>query len=337
MASKRLKRALIGIPLVLVAAIGGVVAYANLTYKHDFASTPKPDIKASTDPKVIEHGAYVTHAIAHCSACHGNASFVEKHTLGPDRNDLRGGYTMHAGPFGTFYAANLTPDPETGLGKLTDAELARVIRHGVSPEGRLDAMMAFAVGPMSDEDLTAIVSYLRSLPPVRNPVPSDEWGLVAKVLSGKFHPRIETIPKYAPPGDTPTVERGAYLANGPAVCSVCHTPRDPLKGFVPLGPLFSGGAMAEPDSTDPEYEIIAPNLTSDPATGVLVGFTEESFVDRVRKVGQTTKGSPMPWDNFKQMTDSDLKSIFLYLKTLPPAKNVVGPARRKKGWKPDKT
>jgi len=196
--------------------------------------------------------------------------------------------------------------------------------------------MSFAVGPMSDEDLTAVVSYLRTLPPIKNPVPQDEWGLLAKALSSKFNPRMAKAKRYVPPSETPSVARGDYLANGPALCFWCHTPTDPTAGFAEIGTRFSGGAEPEPDALDEHYEVLPPNLTPDPETGALARYDEQSFVDRVRKVGAVSKGSPMPWDNFKQMTDGDLKSIFAYLRSLPPTKRFTGPGRRPTGWQPEK-
>ncbi len=308
-------------------------AYVNLTYKRDFSAVPLPDTKASQDPAVIAHGAYIANAVAHCSACHGNGASTNRHELPADPKDLRGGYVLDAGPFGVYYPVNLTSDPETGLGKLSDAELARAIRHGVSHTGAYAPMMAFAVGPMSDEDLTAVVSYLRSLPPIKNAVPSDDWGFLAKALSSKFNPRVTKAKPYVPPSETPSAARGDYLANGPALCFWCHTPTDPTEGFAEIGVRFSGGAEPEPDALDEQYEVQPPNLTPDLETGVLARYNEQDFVDRVRKIGAVSRGSPMPWDNFKQMTDSDLKSIFAYLRSLPPTKRFTGPGYRPKGWK----
>jgi mono/diheme cytochrome c family protein len=318
----------------ILAGIVGWVAWVNLTYARDFSGTPLPKIEASADPKVIAEGAYLASAIAHCSACHGPGELARKHELPADPKDLRGGYVMNAGPFGTFYPSNLTSDPETGIAKLSDAEIARVVRHGVAPNGRLDPLMMIAVGPMADEDLGALIAFLRSLPPIKNAVPKDEWGFVAKALSGKFAPRTMSAPQYVPRGE-PSRERGEYLANGPAACFSCHTPVDPTKGFAETGPRFSGAAGPEADHVDARQEVMAPNLTPDPETGVLGSFTEDTFIDRVRKVGFATRGSTMPWDNYKMMTDDDLKSIFRYLQSLPPTKHFTGPPRRPRGWRPD--
>jgi mono/diheme cytochrome c family protein len=330
---QKLRRAALVIVGALAVTAGGCVSYVQLTYKRDFSATPLPAIKAVSDPAVIERGAYVANAIAHCPACHGNGEFTRARKLPPDLKDLRGGYVLHAGPFGTFYPANITSDRATGVAALSDGELARVIRHGVAPNGRLDPLMSFAVGPMSDEDLVAVVSYVRSLPPVASEVPRDEWGFVAKALAGKFDPRMTTAPPYVPAGEA-SAARGEYLAKGPALCAGCHTPRDPMNGFGPTGDLFSGAGKADPDPTDPSYEIMAPNLTPDPETGILANYSEEAFLDRVKRGGRAVTASPMPWECFALMTDADLRSLYRFLHALPPTRRATGPTRRLKGWKP---
>lgn len=312
---------------VLLLAIGGY-AYIETTYDRDYSSIPLPRIQASTDPAVIREGEYLVHAVAHCSACHGPSESVKDHKLG-DRRDLSGGFVLEAGPFGRFVPANLTPDPETGIGALNDGQIARAIRHGVDRNGKFAAFMALAVGHMSDEDLTAVISYLRSLPPARNKTAPDEWGLMAKALSGVFTPKNEPPMKHVASG-TVSIERGEYLANGPAFCVGCHTAADPMEGFKPTGPKFSGEPHAEPDPTDAAFEFVAPNLTPDPETGIMASWTEDVFVARMR-TGRVHVGSKMPWDNFAQMTDQDLRSIYRYLRTLPPTKKETGPSRRKAG------
>lgn len=324
---RKILRALMALVLIVVVGIVGFVVYVSLTYERDFSGVPLPALTASKDPEVIARGAYLAHAVAHCSACHGPGETVTQRKLAANKDDLRGGYVMKAGPFGTYYPANITPDPETGIGKLSDGQLARIIRHGVSPSGRFDAFMAFAVGPMSDDDLVAVISYLRSIPPIANPTKKDEWGFVAKALASRFSPRMEQSPPYARPGAEASLERGAYLAAGPALCRGCHSPFDAMAGFKLSGVPFSGAAEAEPDGTDPSYEIIAPNLTPDPETGALASMSEDGFLNRMR-AGRRHAGSTMPWENFAQMTDADLRSIFRYLKSLPPTRRSVGETRR---------
>lgn len=310
--------------------VTGLIGWVQFTYEKDYSSVGLPSVQASTDPAVIAQGEYVVHALSHCSACHAPAEAFAELKLADDKHDLSGGGHFPAGPFGDFYAANLTPDPDTGIGKLSDGQVARTIRHGVDRNGRYAALMALAVGNLADEDLVAVVSYLRSIPPKRREVAKEEWGFLAKALSGKFVPRQEPLLKYVPPGE-PSVERGSYIANGPAACYMCHTPRDPMQGFAEVGPRFSGTPEGEPDKTDPTYELIAPNLTPKEGT-VTSQWTEDQFVARLHG-GRAYAGSTMPWENFAQMTDADARSVYRYLKTLPPAEGPTGPTRRPIGGK----
>ncbi len=310
----------------LVAVVLGLFVYVEATWSLDYPDTPLPAIQASTDPAVIAQGEYIVHAVAHCSACHGPAELVEARKIDFTK-PMVGGNVWHAGPFGKFVAANLTPH-ETGIGLLSDAELARAIRHSVRKDGTLAPFMRIVVGPMSDEDLTAVVSYLRAQPPVAAEHEAEEVGFIAKALSSKFTPRTDPAPPYFPLGAT-SVERGRYLAEGPAMCVGCHTPLDPMSGFAPSGPLFSG-AGPEPDHAEEGYEIVAPNLTPDLETGHIAKWTEDDFVARFRS-GTALAGTKMPWPAFQKMAESDLRSIYRYLKTVPAAKNDMGPIRREIG------
>lgn len=84
-------------------------------------------------------------------------------------------------PFGKFYTRNITPDSATGIGRYSDGELARVLRHSVKPNG--EAVLPFMpFQNMSDEDLTAVISYLRSTKPVRNEVPEHNWNVMGNVI-----------------------------------------------------------------------------------------------------------------------------------------------------------
>lgn len=316
---------------VVLLGVGGFVGVKVGTASFDFSDTPYPKIAASSDAEVIEHGAYLVHNVAHCSTCHGPADgAIDMATFKLDRSaPMSGGYRMEAGPFGTFYAQNLTPDPETGIGRYTDEELGRMIRSGVGADGTFLPMMRLAQGPMSDEDLTAVISYLRAQTAVKNAVPRDEFGIVAKFLADSFSPRSEPSPKHVAATPEPSLARGEYLAKGPALCSGCHSPADPMEGFAVVGPEHSGALNADPDSTDSNYEIIAPNLTPDPQTGITGMWDEEQFVKRM-KGGRVITGSHMPWEAFAEMTDSDLRSIYRYLESLDPVVNNVGPTRRKK-------
>jgi hypothetical protein len=194
----------------------------------------------------------------------------------------------------------------------------------------LDPLMTFAVGPMADEDLVAVVSYLRSIKPVKNAVPRDEWGFVAKMLAGKFNPSMTKAPAFVQEkAGEPSAERGEYIANGPGLCFGCHSPYDIVDGMKLKGEKFSGALQADPDPSEDGMEIVTPNITK---KGALASFDEQQFIDRFKKAGRAFKGSKMPWENFARMTDDDLKSIYRYLTTkVPPSERNVGPTRRKRG------
>ncbi|HYR29869.1 MAG TPA: cytochrome C, partial [Thermoanaerobaculia bacterium] len=111
--------------LLLVAV---VLVRANRTF-----DAPYPSISASRDPKMIERGRYIAYGPAHCVNCHVPNSQNDDLRAGA-KPPLIGGHVFK-GPFGSITSPNLTPDRETGIGRYTDAELARVLRHGVLPDG----------------------------------------------------------------------------------------------------------------------------------------------------------------------------------------------------------
>jgi mono/diheme cytochrome c family protein len=309
---------------LVVLAVVGLAIYVQVAYNVDFPKTPLPTLSARNDAATIARGEYLVHAVAHCSTCHGPAEYLHSRTV-DFTQPLVGGYTWELGPFGTFTARNLTPH-ETGIGAMTDAQLARSIRHGVDERGKLSPMMRLAVGPMSDEDVTAIISWLRAQKPVEAKRPYYELGFIGKVVALDFTPRSEQPPAHVPEGEV-SVARGEYLARGPAHCAGCHTPVDPLDGFARTGALFSGEAEAEEDPTNPAQEIIAPNLTPDAETGHMASWSEDAFVARFRG-GRVVKGSKMPWEAFARLTENDLRSIYRYLRTVPPTKRKLGPTVR---------
>lgn len=312
-----------GIVLVLLSAGAWLFASADF----DYPETSYPEVTASTDSAVIAHGEYIVNAVAHCSACHAPADAVKNFTL-DFSSPLEGGYVWEIPFFGTYTAANLTSHPNA-LGRYEDREVARVIRAAIGTDGKLAPMMRFGVGPMADEDLVAVVSYIRTQPPVEADRTRPQYGVLAKLLSARFGPREDPAPPYVPAGEA-SVERGRYLVLGPANCSGCHTPLDPMAGFAPVGPPVSGAFAPEPDATDPDFEIAAPNLTPHPTTGHITNWSEDAFVARFQG-GRVLRGSPMPWENFQRMTEADVRSVYRFLRSLDPVEHDVGPTRRPKG------
>lgn len=335
---KKLLKILGALVALLLLGAGGFVGLKVSSWQPTFPDTPTPDIAASDDPEVIARGKYLVNSLNHCGACHSPAE--DYIALQPgEESSLEGGHEWHMGPLGTIRSANITPDEATGIGSWTDAQVARAIRHGVDREGR-GLLFMMSVGPMSDDDLIATISYLRTIESVSNEVAEHEVGVMGKILFqgpmdffARPHDYASILPTYVAEGDAPSVERGEYLAIGPAFCAGCHSPYSADSGEVRfVGQVMSGGQAPFPDETEPTFEFSAPNLTADPDTGHIAQWTKEQYMERM-KAGRVHKGSPMPWETYRNMTDADLESIWLYIESLPPTNNLVGPPRREAGWK----
>ena len=325
---KTFKRVIVWLAAGLVVVAGALLIWVLLTWDRVYDDVPNPQLAATTDPEVIARGEYLVRGPAHCSNCHVGDLQEMVRADGGEELPMRGGMELRVGPVAVLYAANLTPDPDTGIGRYTDGELFRLLRHNVKPNGRATIAPLMPFTNMADNELVAIVSYLRSNTPVRNEVPPGRWLLFGKAIAAFIRPAAirpvvgHSPPRVAPP-EEPTVERGSYLANSVANCMACHSPIDPATGEL-TGPAFSGNSRAEPSMVDPAVAVRAPNLTPDP-TGVLVRFADEdAWVGRFR-VGRTIAASYMHWGPFSRMRDNDLRAIYRYLKTLPPVAHDVGP------------
>jgi len=313
----RIVRVLVVVLLLAMAALAVFVA-SRQNLKFD---PPEPAVVASSDSAVIARGHYIVRDVAMCGFCHGAPASRAAFAAGEDV-PLSGGFEWKIPP-GEFYARNITPDPETGIGNITDGKIARALRFGVGHDGR--ALLPFMeMQGLSDEDLAAVVSYLRVQEPVHNPVPDHRYNLLGKIVRATVLSK-PVGPKTQPPHDSPrgpTVENGGYLAGSVTNCWACHTQRDPNTGAM-TGALYTG-ANNFVDEDNPKRIWAPPNLTSAPNTGRLARFTEDAFVARFR-AGRAIPGSPMPWQAFARMTDDDLRAIYRFLKTVPAVENDVGP------------
>lgn len=301
----------------LFLGIGAVFATAALTLTVTVVvksqrtyDAPYPAIWASDDADVIARGKYLVTGPAHCIDCHSTDDAP---------GVMSGGHEWKL-PIGIIRSANITSDVETGIGSRTDAELARVLRHGVGPDGKaLMPFMPFA--EMSDQDLTAVISYLRTLPPVKKQVVRKELNPLGVVMMALLiepaGPKAEVPVRVAAEA---TVEYGRYLANNVANCAGCHTARD-LRTGAPVGAPFAGGMEME-SKHDATVKFVSPNLTPDPETGWITGWSEEDFVARF-KSGSALTGATMPWKSYARMSETDLRAIYRYLRTLPPSNNPI--------------
>jgi mono/diheme cytochrome c family protein len=208
---------------------------------------------------------------------------------------------------------NITPDPDTGIGRWSDAEIAAAIRDGRRPDGTLigPPMPIALYRGLSDHDLIAMVAYLRAVPPVQHAVTERSTYPFPLTADG---PPVAGVPD--PPKDDP-VARGAYLAGPVAHCMDCHTP--PLPGERrDWSRIGAGGVPFEV----PGGTAVARNVTSSKEYGI-GGWTEEQIIRALtqgisadgHRLAPPMSGRAAIW---AQLTERDQHDLVAYLRSLPP-------------------
>lgn len=284
--------ALVGLGVIVAGAFVGFQVYSFGASLNKVYEVPAPKLERSTDPVVLARGKHLAESLAGCtnSDCHGH--------------DLGGGKIMEIGPLGKFTGPNISAG---GLGAAySDAELARLVRHGLKRDGRsVRFMPSHEINWLNDQDLTAVISYVRTLPPVSKANGPFEVGLLGKVLD-----RLDMIPIDVArridhsnvelgPAPTPDAKYGAFIARQ---CTGCH------------GATMAGGPIpgAPPDMPVPL------NLTPD-ATG-LKGWTLEDFSHTLR-TGQSKRGKKldpmMPVESYSHLDETEMQALWAHLSTLP--------------------
>ena len=282
------------------------------------AARPLTDRRFEPTPARLERGEYLVRSVAGCLFCH---SEIDTSVEGlPVKAGMSGsGRTLVAENIPWLTAPNLTSDSETGAATWTDDMIARAVREGIGHDGRtLFPFMPYQnYRHMADEDLAAVVTYIRSLPPVRRTNPATAVPFpVSRLINSTPQPIEGAVP--APDLTTPEL-RGKYLTTLGS-CADCHTPRDD-KGQPLAGLDFAGGNILEFAGARPPRA--AANLT--PAPNGIPYYTEELFVETIRtgRVRDRQISDVMPWGHYRRMTDDDLKAIFAFLKTLKPVDHYV--------------
>ena len=251
--------------------------------------------------RAVERGKHLVAARYTCTACHA-ANFG-------------GGVMVDAFPIGSLLAPNLTLGKGSRTADFKPRDWDRIVRHSVLQDGHGAVMPSEDFQHMSDQELSDIVSYIRSLPPVDNTVPKSRFGPLGKVLvaTGKIRLSAFSIDSHTaphpvrPPEEAVSTEFGKHLAS---VCVGCH------------GPDFSGGPIAGGDPSWPP----ARNLTPD-ATG-LKGWTYDQFVNAVansQRPDGTALRAPMSMMSAygASMKDVERRALWAYLQSLPPVSKAV--------------
>lgn len=275
----------------------------------------------AADASLINRGAYLYRASG-CASCHTN----EK----ANGEENAGGVELRT-PFGVFYGPNITPDPEHGIGKWSEADFLRALREGVNPKGQhyYPAFPYTSYTRLTDADMRALWAYLRSRPPVAKPNRPHEvvWYGRARATLGWWKRRYFTPGAFVPdPQKSEVVNRGAYLANAAAHCGECHTPRDRFGGFV--NELQFAGTRDGPEDT------VIPNITPDRATGI--GRWREGEIAYYLETGLTPDGdsagdlmAEVIDNGLRYLTPADLRAIAAYLRSLPAIEHQVRKAKKK--------
>lgn len=324
---KRWIRGLLLVVCVLAVLLGAGVAFL---YAKKPAQRPPSAEKIEVTPARLARGEYLALHVVDCLLCHSEARFERYGLPRVPGSEGKGGFRFGKdfGIPGVLFARNITPDPETGIGKWTDGEVLRAIREGVDRDGNaLFPMMPYPVyHEMSDEDARAIVVYLRALRPIRNAVPKSRIDFPVNLLI-KSAPKPVDGPLVAPDRKD-TVAYGRYLTiiGG---CRGCHTPESRPGQLIP-GRDYQGGRAFK----GPWGRNVTPNLT--PHKDAYLGrATKEEFIGRFRSFASLTgeaapvasrgRNTLMPWLALSGATDEDLGAIYDFLKTLAPVENKVDP------------
>ncbi len=266
-------------------------------------SQPASTVIFERTPERLERGRYLVEHVANCLDCHSERDW-----------NLYGGPVV-AGTEGKgapllvlrprIQSANITP---AALADWSDGEIARAITAGIGRDGgALHPFMPYdTYAQLSMEDVAAVVSYLREMPPIENDPPRPGgWALR---LVGRLLPKPYDPPE--PVDRSDSVAYGRYLTKI-AECSFCH------------GGDFAGGLLFRIPGTDQEWP--SANITPHPSNRI-GGWSRDNFIGVFRsfappegsRIAATKVNTVMPWSRFAGMSEEDLEAIYDFLQTVEP-------------------
>ena len=277
---------LIALALVVAGTLYAISA-RKLSAKHNVAES---ELVIPSDSASIARGARMLAALP-CGQCHGT--------------DLGGSVFADAGPFALMVGPNLTRGRGGRTPPLSDVEWERAIRHGVRRDRTgLMIMPSEVFHKIADDEMAAMIAYLKQIPPVDREVPPTRLRIVGRMVlgAGQVKTAADLAPRTAHVASvdtTPGLEYGRYLV-GISGCAQCH------------GQSYSGGPAFNPEGKAPS------NITP---TGI-GHYTEDDFKQALRTGVRPRGGGPineeMPWKYYGTLSDGALHSIWLFLKQVPP-------------------
>jgi mono/diheme cytochrome c family protein len=274
---------------------------------------PLSDRRFEATPPRLERGRYLVEAVTGCLDCHSEHDGSQRGNPTKSGREGAGVLFLNDPSLGTLYASNITPDNETGIGNWTDDQIARAIREGIGGDGRaLFPIMPYQnFRELSDEDLASVITYIRSIPSIRNAVPKTRINFPLSRLIMTM-PQPITEPVHDPELSDP-LARGEHLVKL-ASCAECHTPQD-SRGKPMDSLAFAGGFVLDgPDGK----KVAAANITPDPS-GISY-YDEATFIKTMRtgQIGARQLNPIMPWIFYRNMTDEDLRAVWAYIHALKP-------------------
>jgi mono/diheme cytochrome c family protein len=307
----------IGVALVVLIALLAAAITATIGWWPILGPKVRPltERRFESTPERMARGKYLVESVNGCVYCHSEIDWqapgfpVKAGTEGGGRNWAEEGMPWLSAP-------NITSDPETGGGRWSDDAYARAIREGIGHDGRaLFPVMPYAnYRKMADEDLASVIVYLRSLPAQRKAVPPTRIPFpLSRLIAAAPEPVTGSV---APPDAGDLMKRGEYLVTMSS-CFDCHTPQDrgqPVPGLAGAGGFVLKG---------PYGQVASANITPDP-TGI--PYYDDALFLEMMRTGQVKARKihdQMPWTFYRSQTDEDLRTMFAYLKTLPPASHRV--------------
>ncbi len=317
-----MKKILLGILALLVLLAGAAITAVG------WQVVLGPDARAVTNRTFertdarLARGQYLVENVASCFHCHSEHDVSDPAM--PVKAGMKGaGWAMPIPELGKVVAPNITPDNETGIGTWTDDEIARAIQEGVNKQGKplFPIMPYMNFRNFDDEDLASIVVYLRSIPAVSHKRERSELITPLNIL-------VNTMPKPLPAHEprtaaarTTPAARGEYLVRTVAGCQDCHTPADERGQFLP-GMDFGGGGLFH-DPADTSKTVVSLNIT--PAPSGIAHYDESLFLQTIKTgtVVSRRLNPIMPIENYRNMTDDDLRDVWAYLRSVPPVTHRV--------------
>lgn len=295
--------------LALVLAVIGAAAFWLVTMPASVSASAFTPYTPN-----LENGKVMFYA-GGCASCHATPNQEDKTRLG-------GGRALKS-PFGTFFAPNISPDRNDGIGGWSEANFVTAMWKGTSPAGEhyYPAFPYTAYQHMRLEDLRDLFAYLQTLPPVQGKVPDHDLPSHFKFrrLLGGWKFLFLDGHQFTPdPSKSAQWNRGAYLVNGPGHCAECHSPRNFL-GAIVESQRFAGGP--DPEGGDGWVSNI---------TQAGIGDYSERDIERILESGDMPDGDSVGGamtavvDNTSVLPPDDRAAIATYVKSLAP---VEGPKR----------